>query len=373
MPDDLRALTDDRAVQLLADVAVLIPELREDLSNPPAFPADALAHLHRAGVLRAPLPRRHGGCGLGTEPAGALPLWHLLRGLGAASLSLGRLVEGHVNALQLVCHYGTEEQIAAAAAAASDGHLFAIWNTDDRTPVRSDGQRLTGRKTNISAAGHATRPLITVDHPEHSRLLLARLAPGEHAGPLPTRLLGMGGTGHGWADFTGYRHDPKDWIGTVGDYLREPVFSSGIWRTLAVHLGGIERLVDELRQQLDARNRAANPHQAARIAEALIAQETARLWTREAALLAEAVNAAAPEDIVGYANLARRAVEAAAFQVIECVERSLGLAALVQGNPVERFVADLTTYLRQPALDDALTDAARIFGHRPLPTDRERS
>ena len=48
-------------------------------------------------------------------------------------------------------------------------------------------------------------------------------------------------------------------IGQPGDYLRQPDFSAGAWRTSAVTLGGIEALTAELRRQLLARNRARRP------------------------------------------------------------------------------------------------------------------
>ena len=43
------------------------------------------------------------------------------------------------------------------------------------------------------------------------------------------------------------------------------------------------------------------------------------------------------------------------------VQRSLGLSALLEPNPVERLIRDLGTYLRQPAPDEALTEAAAWF------------
>jgi hypothetical protein len=35
------------------------------------------------------------------------------------------------------------------------------------------------------------------------------------------------------------------------------------------------------------------------------------------------------------------------------------------GNPVERICRDLGTYLRQPAPDEVLTEAAAYFARRP--------
>lgn len=355
---------------LLRSVADLVPQLKaraRDLDRATAFPEDDVAALRACGVLTAPLPLRHGGLGLGTEPDGAIGAFELLRLLGSGNLAVGRIIEGHINALQLVCLHGNEAQIARAAADARQGHLFAIWNTEAPPGVRlGENGMLTGRKSHGSAAGRATRALITVDHPEQSRLLLVSLPAGERAGAAREVLHGMRATQSGWIDFEFYAPRDADWIGGIGDYLREPAFSAGAWRALAVILGGIQALVDEMRGQLLTRKRHGNPHQAARIAEALIAQETAFLWTRKAALLVESGDAR-PQDVTGYVALARRAVEMAALEAIQLVQRSLGLAALADSNAVELLVRDLATYLRQPALDEAMEEAAAHFVAAALP------
>jgi hypothetical protein len=177
----------------------------------------------------------------------------------------------------------------------------------------------------------------------------------------------MRATQSGWIDFAFYEPREADWIGEPGDYLREPAFSAGAWRALAVILGGIEALVGEMRAQLHARGRHGNPHQATRIAQALIAQETAFLWTRRTALLVESGDAPT-EDTTGYVALARRAVEIAALDAMQLVQRSLGLAALVDTNAVELLMRDLATYLRQPALDEAIEEAAAHFVTAALPS-----
>ncbi len=99
--------------------------------------------------------------------------------------------------------------------------------------------------------------------------------------------------------------------------------------------------------------------QQARFGEILIAQETARLWTLRAAEMAEQDGPAAAlaADRVAYVNLARLAVEAACLDALRLAQRSLGLAAFMQPNPVERLSRDLGTYLRQPAPDAVLLEA----------------
>jgi hypothetical protein len=83
-------------------------------------------------------------------------------------------------------------------------------------------------------------------------------------------------------------------------------------------------------------------------------------------VLAESGNAS-PADITGYVALARRAVERAAQEAIALTQCALGLAALMEGNPAEGLMRDLATYLRQPALDEALDEAAAHYAATPLP------
>src|SRR5271165_2155764 len=134
-----------RQGQLLRDVAAEAGTMRASGSN---VPLEGLDALRRHGALTAVLPRHLGGLGLGTEPDGAGGLFSLLRLVGRANLSLGRIFEGHVNAVQLVLRYGNPGQAAAIATDVLAGHLFAIWNTEAPPGVRRDGpSRLTGRKS----------------------------------------------------------------------------------------------------------------------------------------------------------------------------------------------------------------------------------
>ena len=92
----------------------------------------------------------------------------------------------------------------------------------------------------------------------------------------------------GAVDFTGIEIEPMEIVGREGDYERQPWFSVGAWRFAAVHLGGMERLLDLLRRHLQETNRGQDPHQAARLGRAAMAVETARLWVAQAASTAEA-------------------------------------------------------------------------------------
>jgi hypothetical protein len=98
-----------------------------------------------------------------------------------------------------------------------------------------------------------------------------------------------------------------------------------------------------------------------------MAVETARLWVAQAASIGEApLGSRAPERLVAYVNLARLAVEAAALDLMQLVQRSVGLQAFLRPNPIERISRDLATYLRQPGPDRALTDAGAWILAQPV-------
>jgi alkylation response protein AidB-like acyl-CoA dehydrogenase len=168
----------------------------------------------------------------------------------------------------------------------------------------------------------------------------------------------------GAVDFSGCLVEADALLGEPGDYLREPDFSAGAWRGSAVALGGLQRLLELTREQLAASGRLDNPHQLRRLGRALIAGETSRLWVRAVARVAEDRNAE-PAHAVAYTGLARIAIETACLDAMQRVQRSLGLTAFRRGNPVERICRDLATYLRQPAPDDVLTEAAAHFARPP--------
>ena len=121
----------------------------------------------------------------------------------------------------------------------------------------------------------------------------------------------------------------------------------------------MDALVAAAQAHLRRRGHEAEPLQQARFGEVLIAQETARLWVERAAAIAEAPGE--PSAQVAYVNLARIAVETACLDAMRLVQRALGLSALVAPHPVERLTRDLATYLRQPAPDAVLTEAAAYF------------
>ena len=320
-----------------------------------SFPTDLFDAGRKIGLLAAPSTQRHGGFGL-AEGRHADKLCRLLRLVGRIDLPLGRLYEGHVNALTLICRYARPTQVERFCQDARDGHLFGVWNTETGAGLRLAGGRLAGGKIFASGAGHVTRPLVTARTDDDQVLMvIPGLQPGERADLTAWKAQGMRASASGAVDFTGLHVGIDEIVGAPGDYLRQPMFSAGAWRFTAVQQGGIERVYDIWRDHLRSNGRADDPHQQARLGQGAIAVETARLWTERAAGLEHGENA---DQAVAYVNLARLAVERAGLDVLEGAQRSVGLAGFMRPHPLEQQARDLATYLRQPAPDRALVSAA---------------
>jgi alkylation response protein AidB-like acyl-CoA dehydrogenase len=325
-----------------------------------AFPAADIAALDEAGLLLATLPQEFGGAAL-NGPA----LGEALQYIGWGSLPLGRLFEGHVNAIALVLRYGDRGQVIRVASEAREGKLFGVWNTDDENNlrlIRSQGRVcLEGRKILASGAGYIERPIVTATDERGRRLIvMPHLRVGERADLSRWTAHGMKASATGAVDFSGIVIEPDEIVGGDGDYERQPAFSGGAWRFAAVHLGGLERLLDLLRKHLRQTGRGQDAHQAARLGQAAIATETARLWVERASRIVDEAtpDANPPDQVVPYVNFARLAVERAGLDLMELVHRSVGLQGFMRPHPIERISRDLATYLRQPGPDRALTSAA---------------
>jgi alkylation response protein AidB-like acyl-CoA dehydrogenase len=349
---------------LLDAVAALVPELSEEAASydqAGGYPVTSMAKLREAGLLIAPVPVEFGGIGLHAN-GDSEGLFRLLHLLGYADLSLGRLFEAHVNALELIRQYGTPRQMEAAALAAQAGELFALWVTDPPSHgvALSLDFILTGEKWFCSAAGAANQALIIAQTEPGSQMVLVQLTPRTKVTERGVKLAGMRAATTGSVDFTGLKVDEEALIGEPGDYLREPVFSTGAWRSSAVALGGLAAMIETARKELCSRGRADNPFQRTRFGQAVISHETGRLWLLEAV---NRVDCAPSDESVAYVNLSRTAVETACLDAMRSVQRSLGLSAFMQGSKAERIARDLATYLRQPAPDEVLVEAAGYFIH----------
>ncbi len=343
-----------------------------------AFPVKEFELIAEAGMLAAPLQPELGGLGLGIDAGVTYELLILLKQMGRGNLAVGRIYEGHVNALQLIQTFGTNEQIEAYASDAGTRHkIFGVWNAEAENGVKiipiGNGQyRLEGSKTFASGAGYVERPFVTGELPDGGWQMC--VVPMDEVAtvsdPSWWQPSGMRATASYKVDFSGVELDASALIGNPGDYYRQPWLTAGVIRFAAVQLGAAEALFDATRQYLQSLGRANDPYQEARVGRMAIAIKSGNLWLRGAADLVAAyapVFGGSPsrlpndqaDKLVAYANMVRTVIEQLCMDVMQLCERSVGTRGLLPPNPMERIIRDLTLYLRQPVFDAALASVGK--------------
>ena len=350
-----------------------------------AFPEAEFKKIAAAGLLAAPLQPNLGGLGLGIDASTMVDLLQILKLMGSGNLAVGRIYEGHVNALQLIQTFGTSQQIARYAADARDHHrIFGVWNAEaaDGIKILVEGggnYRLEGSKTFASGCGYVNRPFVPGALPDGGWQLC--IVPMDEVAttsdPTWWQPAGMKATASYKVDFSGVELKEADLIGQAGDYFRQPWLSAGVIRFAAVQLGGAEALFDATRQFLQSLNRTEDPYQEARLGQMAIAIKSGDLWLQGAA---EQIAAYAPlfaghpaepqpqaEQLVAYVNMVRTAIENICMDVIQHSERSIGTRGLLPPHPAERIIRDLTLYLRQPVFDASLASVGKYVLKSPKP------
>lgn len=327
------------------------------------FPAQEFEWLHQAGLMTATLP----GQPLDFNQSHTAKQLHLLKRLGKASLPVGRIYEGHINALLLAHLYATPEQRELWYADAGNGKLFGVWNTQAAGGVRihdlGDGRyQLEGAKTFCSGATWVQRPLVTSEWiSSRKKGWQMCIIPTERVQSIVAdgsfwKPLGMKSSVSYRMDFTGIILTEDDLLGEPDAYYRQPYFSGGAIRFAAVQLGAAEAILQETHRFLKGLGRTDDAFQRARIAEMTYLVETGNLWLNQAGVQTDhwLQQPDANDQILAYANMTRTIIEDICLRCMQLAERSVGSRGLMRPDPLERIHRDLTTYLRQPAPDAAL-------------------
>ena len=342
---------------LLARAAALSPCLLEHaaaIDYEGAFPTQEFRWLEEAGLLSAEV----------TE----LPTFDLLRILwhvGRGNLAVGRLYEGHVNALQLIGWFGSAAQRERAFGEAASGQIFAVWNTQAGEGIhfepRANGVEMRGAKTFCSGAGSVTRPIVTGELADSGwQMAVVRTESARmEIDPSWWQPLGMRASASFQTDFSGTILRDEDLLGVAGDYYRQPAFSGGAIRFCAVQLGGAASLLEQTRRFLRATKRADDAFQQARIGRMAMKVESGHHWLRAAGARWDELGAA-PLDadanqaakMVAFAAMMRLATEEICLDAMALCEQSVGARGLMRNEPFERITRDLTMYLKQPHLDE---------------------
>lgn len=270
--------------------------------------------------------------------------------VGRRDLPLGRLLEGHVDAVQIVQRYGAPPQVARLRNLLAQGAVLGVWNAAlPGEPLRLAGDRLSGGKSYASGAGVLTHALVTAESDGGTQLLLLDLS---RSVPVVDcdwwRVTGMQRSETHQVRWDNAVIDRDDRIGAPDLYAREPFFSGGALRFVAVHAGGVAGLCDQVRAHLVATGRAEDPFQAARLAELFWLAETAAAAVRRTATLWFETEG---ETRLARVAAARLTVTDAAGRAIALAQEAVGLAGQFLTHPLSAMLTDLAVYLRQPAPD----------------------
>ena len=368
----------DRFDGLIRNAASLVDPARDEAArtdSTESFPRDTLEAIKTHGFLAAPLPRSEGGLSLSIAEGTNAALLTILKELGRANLVVGRVYEGHVNALQLTYLYGSPEQSAGVARDALGGHLFGVWNTEANDGVRlipkNNGTYvMQGSKTFATAVDYVTRPIVNGALPDGGwQICLVPLDRVEYSVDRSWwDPMGMRATGSFKVDFTGVELEEADLIGKPQDYYRQPWFSGGSVRFAAVQFGAAEALFDLTREYLNLLGRIDDPYQRARLGEMSILVETGNSWLRSAGDQLDAYMAdqseANGDRFLAYANMMRTAIEKICVEVMRHCQAAVGARGLNRPFHFGRIIRDLMIYLRQPAPDAALSEVGRYVLER---------
>jgi alkylation response protein AidB-like acyl-CoA dehydrogenase len=361
----------------MADIVSYCSANASKIDRNGAFPVKEFELIANAGLLAAPLNRSLGGLGLGIDASNISELLTILKKVGQANLSIGRIYEGHVNALQLLQTFGNPDQVEAYAEDVHNRHkIFGVWNAEEADgvkilPLGRGKYRLEGCKTFATGCGYVERPFVNAAFPngDWQMCIVSMDEVDTVSDPSWWQTAGMRATASYKVDFTGVVLEENALIGQPGDYYRQPWLTAGVTRFAAVQLGGAEALFNSTRQFLQGVNRTKDPYQEERLGKMAIAIESGNLWLKGAAEHIKHYASAfggdptianpKSEALVAYANMMRTAIEQICMEAIQLSERSVGTRGLMPPHPIERIIRDLTLYLRQPAYDAALATVGR--------------
>lgn len=322
----------------------------------PDFPEDAIGRLERAGALASnvfPGPQR---------PPAAEELG-LVRRVAQADGSVGRIFEGHLNAVERIAVQAPPQLRDSELRAVAAGQLRAgVWGGD---PVAGEGEPATviprgreyvlrGCKTFCSGAGGLHRALV--------------LARGEHGGPPisawvdltdPWRIL-IDETwyrSHGLRASVSHRVVFQDapviaLVGAPGSIAQQPWFARDALRTAASWAGMLDTAAEAALRELAVRPQSG-PLEGLATGRMLTAQRTVSLWIDAAARAMDGADESLPD----VALHARAAISDASRTLLDEAARACGSRPFARAGALDRARRDLEVFLLQHRLDPLLAHA----------------
>lgn len=342
----------------------------------PPFPADALALLADCGALAF-----NATAGARRPPA-AREL-ALVRAVAAADASVGRIVDGHLNAVERIAVHGAGELRERELALVACGRLRAgVWGGE---PLPGEGPparllpprpgdaaagvvaRLRGVRTFCSGAGGLQRAVVLAsEQADADGPPVAAWVDLTRAGEVEVDERWFRGAGmRASVSHRVVFHDAAVLarLGGPGELTRQPWFGRDALRTAASWAGIADSAAEAALALLAARPRRGELEGLA-AGQVLAAQATIDLWVGAAAAAMERGDGA---ELARTSALARHAIAAAARELLEVSARACGSRPFATGDRLDRARRDLELFLLQHRLEPivARAGASALDGREP--------
>lgn len=330
-----------------------------------SYPRDFMTELQSTSLMMLNVPSEYGGLSISHKSKNTYIL-NILRRMGSCDLSVGRIYEGHINAMLLIAKYGTEEQKTTYFSQAKNGTFFGIWNSEIPTEpleICRNGESLVlnGSKVFCSGAKNVYRPIVTAKSDTGQQMLILHLdAYDLEEDYTYWQPMGMASSVSCRFDFNGIKIAENQLLGNAHDYFEEPDFSGGAVRFAAVQLGGAEAAIKATITHLKNMHRTEDENQIRRVGKLSILQKSGRLWL-EAAGKAFDERYEKPSECIHTANMFRTVARQICEEALALCELSVGLQGFLKPHPLERIHRDLSVYLKQPGPDRALSEVGKVF------------
>ena len=328
----------------------------------PSFPEEPFRGLAASGVLGMTAPGRGDD-----RPVSFGREWRVLRAVARADGAVGRILDGHFNAVERVSVLAPEPLRTSELSAVSAGELrLGVWGADpipgEGDPARlvDDGSRISGVKTFCSGSTGLDRAVVLVrgedGAPGPPLVAYVDLSEGARIDTTWFRGPGMRSSESHRVVFDGARVLAV--LGRPGELLREPYFSRDAVRTAVTWAGIADLAVGSALDVLAAKSAGREPDDLVSLAagKLLTAQGTIDRWLEFAATTADA----APEaSLSGFSTQLREAVASACRHILDEASRAVGSHPFATAGPLDRARRDLELFLLQHRLEPALARRGR--------------
>ena len=326
------------------------------LDRDPGFPHEAFDALRDAGALASTVPAADGSRpSIGEE-------WAFVRSVARASGSVGRILDGHLNAVERIATAAPPEVRAAELREVAAGRrLLGVWGAD---PAPEEGAPATLRRAGSGFALDGVKVFCSGAGGVDAALVMVR---GETPGPPHLCLVEIDATveiDRTWFAAGGLRASEshrvvfdrtpvRAVIGERGELGREPWFSRDALRTAATWAGMADAAADDAIADLAARRRGED---LSRLAAGRI--DAAR-GTIDAWFAAAAAAVAAEEPLRGLSIRLRAELIAAAETILAESARACGSRPFALGSTLDRARRDLELFTLQHRIDPMLIAEGR--------------